>query len=145
MHFPEWLYRLLPGDQGTQKLGLIWREASGSSAATVVSCDPYTVPSDKCLVLTNVTGSFLAGAAQKTVLRRVMADPPAGTVRYNIHEDHVDSAVNTAVSLNWVGEVVIPGGWKVRIEGQYDAGAAANTVSGEIFGYLIPRGTFVFG
>lgn len=74
-----------------------------------------------------------------------MADPPEGTVRYNIIDAEADSAAAAPVTENWQGEVIVPGGWKVRIEGSFDAAVASNTTAAEIFGYLIPRGTFIFG
>lgn len=144
MRFPEWLYALLPNDEGSQKLGVVWRESTSSQAAATVSVDVYTVPADKCLVLTNLTGQFIPGAAQNVQRRRFMADPPAGTVRYNILDDEADGSVNSLLTNNWQGEVVIPGGWKVKVEGLF-SGAVANSVNGELHGYLIPRGTFIFG
>lgn len=145
MRFPEWLYKLLSGDQGTQQLGVIWREATSSLASITVSADPYVVPNDKCLVLTNACLRLQAGAAQTVARRRLLADPPAGATRYNIVDNEVDSGAGGAVTDTWQGEVVIPGGWKVRVEGTFSAGAAANEVNAEIHGYLIPRGSFIFG
>lgn len=142
MRFPEWLYRLLPGDQGSQQLGIVWRENSSSQANATVSATVYTVPSDKCLVLTNVSMSSDAGAAQLVARQRCMADPPDGSVRYNIFNNRV--AVQSG-TFNWQGEVVVPGGWRVKAETNFDAGAAVNVSEAEIHGYLIPRGTFVFG
>lgn len=144
MRFPEWLYRLLPGDQGSQQLGVIWRDGAAAGVLTTVGTTVYTVPSDKCLVLTNLTGEFVPGAGETSSRRRFMADPPSGTVRYNILDDHVNIGAS-AVSDNWQGEVIIPGGWKVRVEGEFAPGAASNAVNCELHGYLIPRGTFVFG
>lgn len=145
MKFPEWLYKLLPGDAGTQQLGLIWREATTTSdTANPVSAVIYSVPADKCLVLTNV--SMRSDNPTPTITRRrIMADPPAGTVRYNIFDNETNVAANTPTTDNWVGEVVIPGGWRVKVETQFGSAQVGNNVSGEMFGYLIPRGTFVFG
>jgi hypothetical protein len=143
VRFPEWLYRLLPGDAGTQQLGVIWREGQTTQAASTVSNVVYIVPTDKCLVLTNFAARWEVGAAQNINRRRVMADPPAGTTRYNILDSELDA--NTHVCENWQGEVVIPGGWSIRAEGNFSAGANANVVGIEIHGFLIPRGTFIFG
>lgn len=145
MRFPEWLYKLLPGDAGSQQLGVVWRENTITAALVTVGGTVYTVPSDKCLVLTNATLHFTPGAAQTSNRRRLMADPPDGTTRYNIWDAQGATAVATATAHDWVGEVVIPPGWKVRVEGEFSAGAAANISNAEIHGYLIPRGTFVFG
>lgn len=145
MKFPEWLYKLLPGDQGSQQLGVIWRENSSTQAALTVSADVYVVPNDKCLVLTNAVVRAAPGAGQFSLRRRVMADPPAGTVRYDILDAEVNGGAGTQMSDNWSGEVVVPGGWKVKVEGQYDALGNPNNIGCEIHGYLIPRGSFVFG
>lgn len=145
MRFPEWLWQLLPGDSGTQQLGVIWRQGVSSQTAATVGLTIYTVPPDKCLILTNAALRFTSGAAQIVARRRLMADPPDGTTRYDILDDEVNSTVASAVTNVWTGEVVIPGGWKVRVEGDYDAGVNANSASAEIHGYLIPRGTFIFG
>lgn len=145
MRFPEWLYKLLAGDAGSQQLGVIWREQSTSAASTSVGTTVYTVPADKCLVLTNMAGSFEPNAAQKCVRTRFMADPPEGTVRYNFFDEWPSLVAGAFAGKTWTGEVIIPGGWKVRVEGTYDAGAAQNIARAEIHGYLIPRGTFVFG
>lgn len=143
MRFPEWLYRLLPGDHGSQQLGVVWREATDTVAATTVGLGVYTVPNDKCLVLTNASMRFVAGATQTTVRRRLLADPPSGTTRYNIYDNEAN--ITAEAADNWQGEVVIPGGWRVRVEAEYTAAANPNLCSAEIHGYLIPRGTFVFG
>lgn len=147
MRFPEWLYRLLPGDAGSQQLGVIWREAETSQVATTVGTTIYAVPSDKCLVLTNSTMRFRPlDAGTTTNRRRLLADPPSGTTRYNIFDEEAGGAAGVVLSNNWQGEVVIPGGWKVRVEADFGAaGVLGNEVGAELHGYLIPRGTFVFG
>lgn len=145
MRFPEWLWQLLPGDTGTQQLGVIWREGSSTQNAAAVGVTVYTVPTDKCLVLTNAAVQLTPSAGVTVNRRRIMADPPEGTVRFNIHDEETQGAASAIVSQNWQGEVVVPGGWKVRVEGNFDAAGANNNVSGEIHGYLIPRGTFIFG
>lgn len=144
MRFPEWLYKLLSGDEGSQQLGIIWREASSSQAAVTVGQTVYQVPPDKCLVLTNMSGQFTPGAGQTCDRRRFMADPPEGTVRYTFMEFETNGGAGVAIDMNWQGEVVIPGGWKVRNEAVFSAGAVANGINAELHGYLIPRGTFVF-
>lgn len=144
MRFPEWLYKLLPGDRGSQQLGVLWREAASTQNAATVGITVYTVPADKCLVLTNMTTT---GEATGVTLQRMrmMADPPEGNVRYNFFDRWTAFGAGTYGSNVWTGEVIIPGGWKIRAENNYSAAAATNTVTGEIHGYLIPRGTFVFG
>lgn len=143
MRFPTWLYKLLPGDEGTQQLGVIWRESSNTDAALDVSSTPFVVPTDKCLVLTNLTGNFLP-AGNTVERRRFIADPPSGTTRYNILDEEANGGATQVMSLNWQGEVVIPGGWKVRAECRFNS-VAGGTVNCEMHGYLIPRGTFIFG
>lgn len=145
MKFPEWLYSLLPGDAGTQLISIIWREASSAVANASVSVTMFVVPKDKVLVLTNVTGLFDPGAAQGCFERRVMADPPEGTTRYNILHSITGGTADVVTDANWQGEVIIPGGWKVKVEGTFTAAIAANLVEGEMHGYLVPRGTFIFG
>lgn len=145
MRFPEWLYKLLPGDAGTQQLGVIWREASSTQNSNDFSVDGFVVPNDKCLVLTNASVACVADAAIQSSRRRLMADPPLGTVRYNIIEDESDSPVNGRAVTNWQGEVVIPAGWKIKAQGGFTGAGAGNNITLELHGYLIPRGTFVFG
>lgn len=144
MKFPEWLYSLLPGDQGSLKLELVWREKSASSIAADVGVTVYEVPKDKCLVLSNATMRFSPGDAAGVVnRRRLIADPPAGTTRFDILDDETNGAAGQTVSNNWQGEVVLPPGWKVRVEAFFTGTLHANdTAAAEIFGYLIPRGTF---
>lgn len=143
MKFPEWLYRLLPGDSGSQLLQLLWREATNSSAAATVSCDAFIVPNDKALILTNASMRSNPGVGQSSFRRRLMADPPLGTTRFTIFEDETNIAVNTPVANNWDGEVVIPSGWKVKYECTFDSAVNPNVVELEVFGYLVPRGTMV--
>lgn len=145
MRFPEWLYRLLPGDQGSQQLGVIWRETSVTGAGAALGGTVYTVPNDKCLVLTNATLRTVTAAGEVSARRRILADPPAGSTRYDILDNELNGAANSSNTENWQGEVVVPGGWRVRVEGQMAPGVAVNEIGGEIHGYLIPRGTFVFG
>lgn len=144
MRFPEWLYRLLPGDAGSQQLGVIWRENASTANLAAVGITVYTVPNDKCLVLTNMTSE---GQATGVTLQRMrmMADPPDGTVRYNFFDRWTGFAAGTYGANVWTGEIVIPGGWRVRAENTYSAAAATNTCTAELHGFLIPRGTFVFG
>lgn len=143
MRFPEWLYQLLAGDAGAQLLQVIWREVTSTAAATTVSGDAFEVPKDRCLILTNATMQVAPVATVTVNRRRIMADPPSGAVRYNIFDEETQGAVSAVVSSNWQGEVVIPGGWKVRFEASLD-NALGGTVNGEIHGYLVPRGTFIF-
>lgn len=143
MRFPEWLYRLLPGDAGSQLLGVVWREGAATGASPV-SVDVYVVPNDKCLVLTNLAVFINPDPAVAVTRGRVMADPPDGNTRYNILELGGPFAADANVPGNWSGEVVIPGGWKVKCEGLF-TGGAANSVNCELHGYLVPRGTFIFG
>lgn len=145
MKFPEWLYALLPGDEGTQKLSLIWREQSATGVAAVLGTTVYTVPSDKCLVLTNASLRFINLNLATLQRRRLMADPPDGTTRYTIYENELNIAAGSIQSDNWQGEVVVPGSWKIRVEGEFGTPDAGDSVAAEIFGYLIPRGTFIFG
>lgn len=147
MRFPDWLYQLLPGDAGTQLVSVVWRDASFSDSALVVGGTVYEVPADKALVLTNMTGYFDAHGASNVERTRFIADPPAGTTRYNIFDYNISEgggAAGAEVGKTWSGEVVIPPKWKVRVEGEYTSAAAANVTSGEIHGYLVPRGTFIF-
>lgn len=145
MRFPSWLYQLLPGDQGSQQLEAIWREAAIAANLTTVGGTVYAVPSDKCLVLTNLVyrSDVPAGATLSRI--RMIADPPAGPTRYDIAENETNLVGANARSDLWQGEVVIPGGWKVRVEGNFSVADPGNTVTCELFGYQIPRGTFVFG
>jgi hypothetical protein len=146
MRFPEWLYRLLPGDAGSQQLGVVWREASaGNAVDTTLGVSIYTVPNDKCLVLTNMTSRIRPGAAQTRTRTRFMADPPAGNTRYDFLTDTQALAGGVWSSPNWQGEVIVPGGWRVRVETDFSSAVAQNNIEAEIHGYLIPRGTFVFG
>lgn len=144
MRFPSWLYKLAAQDEGSQQLEACWREGTSGIGSATVGLAIYEVPGDKCLILTNVACTFTPGAGQNVLRRRVMADPPAGNVRFNILDEEADGAADVSMSSNWQGEVVIPPRWKVRVEGQYNLGAVANTTNGEIFGYLIPRGSFNF-
>lgn len=146
MRFPEWLYKLLPGDEGSQQLGVRWREATLSAALVTVDVTAYSVPNDKVLVLTNAAGFFNPGAGQLLSRLQLLAFPegPAGTVRYSI-VDRPGGVADANVHFDWQGEVVIPPGWGVVARGVFDSGVAANSVNVEIHGYVVPRGTFNFG
>jgi len=144
MRFPEWLYRLLQGDEGSQLLSVVWREVASTATVAALNATVYQVPGDKCLILTNAACRFIPGNTQTVNRRRLMADPPSGTTRYNILDEEVDGAASITLDANWQGEVIIPPGWRVLIEGTFNSAVNANTVEAEIHGYLVPRGTIVF-
>lgn len=145
MKFPTFLYRLLPGDGGQQQLQLVFRDSVNSAAAGTVTTQPYTVPGDKVLVLTNACARATAGAAQNANRIRLFVDPQNGTKRYELAALGSGSVGPPAYAvLNWTGEVVVPPGADVEAEAVFSAGVAANEINLEIFGYLVPRGTFIY-
>lgn len=146
MRFPEWLYKLLPGDAGTQLLGLRQISVSQSiaGASTTKSIQTPAVPQDKVLVVTNMCARVEPNGAQSVNRIRLILESPLGSTRYDVAAQMPNAALGVPQHVNWSGEIAVPGGWQLKLE-IISSGLAADTLDLDVLGYQIPRGSFIFG
>lgn len=129
-----------PKDVSTQQLEIVWRQPTMTSDGFGLFPDTvvYTVPGDRVLLLTHLAAVYY---------------PPGGTnARVDFwHCSGTSSITSDAIPmldlggggvaryLPWNGELWIPPGRTVWMNGSYGA-AAAGTFLGALHGILIPRG-----
>jgi len=140
---PDITYRYIyPKDVAGPTFEQIGRSVTGSASATGVSASFAGIPKDKVLVLSNINCLANPGAGQDVVTMQVDMFTSAGAEFVIISQNEAGTADLTTF-LNWQGELYIPG----RSDGLnsltafcvFNAGVAANSVTMQFLGVVIPR------
>ena len=101
------------------------------------------VPKDRIFILSNVTMDTNPGAAQIVEVMRVEGRTQTGFL-FGIANEEFQLAADDQASLNWQGEVWIPGGGQktttLRFFARFNASVVANFLRAEYSGIVIPRG-----
>jgi len=138
---PDILYRLARAPASTGPLiELFSVRATASSAATTVSANLAGVPIDKILILTNLSIDLAPGAAQ-SVIRTVLSGQTPGGLIWTIAQLGFVAVADFRQGFNWQGEIAIGGGTGAALlsDSVFSAGVAANAVTLNAFGYVIPK------
>lgn len=147
MFFPEGLYTLSARDQQVTWLDpLFFRDES--SIAAVSHEITYNVPQGRALLLQTLVADAAAGAAQTVSDAQAMARPPTTNQQYYIAVNWynggggfpVSAAAPQQRAINWRGSILIPELWRVSIQANFSAGAAANFCHLSLIGLLLPIG-----
>jgi hypothetical protein len=134
--FPEYLYQLSARDQQVTWLDPLITVVTQSTAGTAVTAT-YTVPNDRALILQAAVLVILAGAAQTSNEAYLGASRLATGAIFRF-ANSVYAAALQPDPLEFSGSLVIPAQWNVTGTAGFNAGVAANIVSLNIFGILIP-------
>lgn len=140
------LYELMPKDAlGSPALELILRRQTVSQAIIDPSVTIYTVPRDRILLILGVNVQATPGAAQNvTFVRWEIIEVDATTERFLQRERF--AGANVTEHLNSLPYALpVPSGARIDAKGEFSAGGAANTVTGRLAGWLVPRGTLQVG
>jgi hypothetical protein len=138
--FPEFLYQLNARDQQITWLDpLALQIATSVGGATVVG---NIVPSlDRVMILQAMCGDSNPGAAQTLDTTFLQLIPPGGTPAFSIAGfDFSTLPSGNDQFVNWVGSMMVPPGWTLRMTSIFNAAVAANVISFNVFGILIPVG-----
>lgn len=145
MKFPEFLWKLRPGEAGRQHTDLVNVFMQVSGLFTTLNASPlYVVPADAVLCLANACARALPGAAQTCSDLLMQYVAPNTGQQYHIASDSPGATSGTYRGLNWSGEIYIPPGCTVLMSASFSAAAASNQLQASLAGVLIPRGTFVW-
>lgn len=145
MRFPEKLYQLTQSDlAGTLVIPYFNRVVTANGAAVgFFSTDTLAGIGDKFLVLTSLNGELNSGAAQTVVRGALRVNSPATDatqIRVTVAGEFTVAAP-TNFYVNWSGELWLPPGWQVTLQGEFNAFVAANTATLSVTGLLVPRGS----
>lgn len=116
----------------------------GSSGALVTLQNTWVNPNPLPFLVTHV-GAFLSpGAAQyPTHAWAEVLFPGAGGVTAAQFWSWTSDSTIAAIARRagaWVGGILIPPRYFVSVGGQFNAGAASNTLTSTLTGFLVPRG-----
>jgi len=144
MRIPEIAYRYLyPIDVASPTLELVTRELSSTLTNALVELSLTGIPTNKILVLSNVTLLADPGATQSVTFLEVAAFTGAGA-RFLIAQERPVAVADQNRVLNWQGECWIPGrgdaAISVTVGAGFSAGVAGNNLVLGLFGSIIPRG-----
>ena len=119
------------------------RRLVASASSTAVGSSVAGVAKDRVLILTNVSIDLDPGATQ-AVVRCVISGRTPGGVTFAIAQTGFVAVADLRTGFNWAGEVMIGGSGVdnaiVIVDAVYDAGVAANIITINVFGYVVPRG-----
>ncbi len=144
MRAPEISYRYLRDiDTAGPTFEMVSRELSGAATSVTVAVTLMGIPKNKILVLANVTALAQPGATQACTHIQLAGFTAAGQ-RLLIMQERFVVAADVEQTLNWSGEVWLPGrgpdAITVEIEAVFDAGVASNTNFSGLYGIISPRG-----
>ncbi len=132
-----------PIDTAGQTFEILTRQDQLSAGVAFFSRVLTGLGKDRILVLTNVTLTAEPGATQFVDELRIQGVTHTGVI-FDLATDVFIHAVDEQVSLNWEGEIYIPGGGTdadfVRNTANFNAGVNANLVTNSWHGIVIPRG-----
>lgn len=141
MFFPEFLYQLSKRDQQVTWLDPRFAQESASAAALGATVEVLQVPDGQCFILQTFFAEAIPGLAQGVTRILLELIPPTGGLTQRIAGAHWTPAVaNQTRETQFSGSLLIPPGWRLQARGGYDAGAAANTITGDVNGIFIPVG-----
>lgn len=121
---------------------------SGSGASSSINCSSGTVPTDEFWVIAGATCVITPGAAQFALFCIIdVIEPISGAQIYRpcyaaAPELGATVAQQTGFARALTNAIVMPGE-AVRATGNFNAGAAANTVQMSFYGLKIPRGNLL--
>lgn len=120
----------------------IWTPSRANASGAVVTVSCIFVNAQQLPYLLRSAGVTLTpGAAQYPISWAVTIRDPDATVNYPIAGDQLPLTVAAVITrvARYV-DILVPPRWGIIGFGQFNAGAAANSVSLEVVGYYIPRG-----
>lgn len=138
MFFPEFLYKLSARDEQVTWLDPVTRRLSITNAAIFCGVD-LLLPEGRALVLTQAICQTDPGAGQNVVSMRIYLQGP-DQITHDLVKSNTALAANLNGNLDWQGEVIVLPGWRLGLEGEFNAAVAANVTSGSFMGLSIPIG-----
>lgn len=141
--FPELLFRLRPGEEvePMQWLSPLFSELQTILASVQVAAPSFIVPTDRSLLLETFSIDATPGAAQNVTGIFLEFITPALLATFVISQDRTAGAANVSKILQATGVgLLIPAGRIIRARATFNAGAAANVITQELGGLLLPIG-----
>ncbi len=145
MRIPEACYLLTGMDLSGTLAELVYLRATTSQAAANPSVSGfYTVPKGKILVMQSMISSLSPGAAQKALRGNVIFVALGISRLLTGHQVNpaIAAAIEVIERLDVAG-LMLPEGVVFSYDGAFDAGIAANKITLDGTGWLIPRGSVV--
>jgi hypothetical protein len=141
MLVPEFLYQLSGRDQQVTWLDPRIQRVSESQASVSFSTVADIVPEGRALILLNASLLVAPGGAQtvNAASAFIAVVVPNGPTR-RIATLNFTPAGAEDVALNWVGQILLPPGWGLLGGAAFNLGVAANVLTFDYFGVLIPVG-----
>jgi hypothetical protein len=140
--FPDKLYQLLRADVAGSLLLPHFDKNIGVSGTTNATAATI-VPSDKFLLLQNAGARAQPGAAQVCYTTQILIATPLGdgTTRSFSLTGQAIAAGTTDMYTQWAGSVIVPPNWRIFATSAFTFVAANNTLTLDVAGVLIPRGS----
>jgi len=141
---PEITYRYIYAiDVAGPTFEVVSRGLTVSASNAIAAINFEGVPSNKVLVLTNVTMHGNPGATQACIALTLSMRTSANA-EINVMQETFPVDADENQTLNWQGELYIPGRGdgnpSVGFTSVYDAGVNANVGNFALQGVIIPRG-----
>lgn len=144
MILPEACYNFSEKDLRGIFAEFVTEDASSSVASASIQATIYTVPNDRLLIVQSLMAYATPGAAQNAVrILLGMVDRNGRNIVLSMPEKNVGATVELIATVLPV-ELVIPQGSLLYCQGDFNAGAAANSVAAYMTGWLVPRGGVAF-
>lgn len=140
MFVPEFLYQLSARDQQRTWLDPVLVSLSANVAGVEFNSNVFLIPNDKVMIVNNLVLAADPGAAQACIALQLSLLVPTALSFIPIARTTFAAVLNENQALNWSGSLVAPPGYAVNMLGTFDAGVAANQITGTVVGILIPVG-----
>lgn len=146
--YPEFLYEMTQRGMSETKLAIVNPIGPTVSAtATTVSVPAwYTVPTGFILIVTSAAVIATGGAGQQPMSWQMNAQFTAANVNPVFAGGNfaTTGGLTPNVGANNFGGPYLPSGSIISAQGSFNAGANANSVTPQLYGFLIPRGRIGF-
>lgn len=140
MIFPEILYRLSPKDLQSVVINLE-RFAVTTTAASTSLQHVHTVPVDRILLVQNISLLGVSGAAQKCNFLNIALLAPNDTVAVVAYEAVAPDVGAGNLTVNNSYPLIVPANCQITGNAGFSAGAVANFLYFNLWGYLLPVGS----
>lgn len=141
---PSQLYQFTGAkDAAGGRLESAFQGDTGSAANVLVQSAVVRCPLDRIMMVNNLYGEAIPGAAQNALSLRIVVVDEAGNEKANIAVQR--NVVATIATISRMTQFWIPPGFGLRAIGLFDAGAAVNFAGIGIAAILFPRGNVQIG
>jgi len=146
MMIPEACYRLTDLDLSGTLAEFVSLKNTVTGAAAALAGSFYVIPVGKLLVVQSIVSTLTPGAAQTARYHAIYMVINGKLI--NLASRAVDPAVAAAIGIAETmriasGGLIIPFGYALQHVSEFNAGVAVNSMTVDLTGWLIPRGSVV--